>query len=43
MGQSGHFLSPHYRDQFDAYYNGTSFPMQFGKVKAEDTLVVTPR
>jgi penicillin amidase len=39
VGQSAHFLSRHYRDQFDAYYNGTSFPMQFGKV-AGDTLVV---
>lgn len=42
LGQSGHFLSPHYKDQFDAYYNGTSFPMQFGKVAAADTLVVRP-
>ncbi len=42
LGESGHFLSPHYKDQFDAYYNGTSFPMQFQKVVAEDTLVVKP-
>ncbi|MEI9814779.1 MAG: penicillin acylase family protein [Acidobacteriota bacterium] len=42
VGESGHFLSPHYKDQFDAYYNGTSFPMEFGKVTAEDTLAVKP-
>lgn len=42
LGQSGHFLSPHYKDQFDAFYNGTSFPMQYQKVTAEDTLVVKP-
>ena len=40
MGQSGHFLSPHYRDQFARYVNGVGVPMEFGKVKAEDTLVV---
>ena len=42
LGQSGQILSRHYRDQFDAYYNGSSFPMQFGKVEAEGTLVVKP-
>jgi penicillin G amidase len=41
IGQSGHFLSKHYRDQFDAYYNGTSFPMRFGKVEG-DRLTVVP-
>ena len=41
-GQSGHFLSPHYKDQFDAYYTGGSFPMQFQKVTAEDTLTFKP-
>jgi penicillin amidase len=41
-GQSAHRFSPHYKDQFDAYVNGTSFPMQFGKVEAEDTLRVKP-
>jgi penicillin amidase len=42
VGQSAHRFSPHYRDQFDAYMTGTSFPMQFGKVEAEDTLRVKP-
>ena len=32
IGQSGQFLSSHYRDQWDAYYTGHSFPMGFGKV-----------
>lgn len=41
-GESGHFFSPHYKDQFDAYYNGASFPMQFTKVTPEDTLTVKP-
>jgi penicillin amidase len=43
VGQSGHRLSRHYRDQWAAYYGGTSFPMQYGKVEARDTLVVTPK
>ncbi len=42
VGESGQILSRHYKDQFDAYYNGRSFPMQFEKVKAEDTLTVKP-
>jgi penicillin amidase len=41
-GESGHVLSRHYKDQWGAYYGGTSFPMQFDKVEAKDTLVVTP-
>jgi penicillin amidase len=41
-GQSGQALSSHYRDQWDAYYNGTSFPMQFGAVTAASTLVFRP-
>ncbi|MCU1336481.1 MAG: Penicillin amidase [Bryobacterales bacterium] len=41
-GESGHVLSRHYKDQWSAYYGGTSFPMQFDKVDAKDTLVVNP-
>lgn len=41
-GQSGHILSGHYKDQWDAYYAGRSFPMQFNKVDAKDTLVFEP-
>jgi penicillin amidase len=41
-GQSGHMLSSHYKDQWEAYYAGRSFPMQFNKVDAKDTLVFEP-
>jgi penicillin amidase len=43
IGQSGQVLSRHYKDQWDAHYSGRSFPMQFVKVEAKDTLVVEPR
>ena len=39
-GESGQILSRHYKDQWDAYYGARSFPMQFRKVDAKDTLVV---
>jgi penicillin amidase len=42
IGESGHFLSKHYKDQWNAYYNAHSFPMQFDKVTAESTLTVRP-
>ena len=42
-GESGHVLSKHYKDQWGAYYGGTSFPMQFDKVDAKETLVVNPQ
>ncbi|MDP2998657.1 MAG: penicillin acylase family protein [Bryobacterales bacterium] len=42
VGQSGQFLSPHYKDQWKAYDAGTSFPMQFGKIDAKDVLMFTP-
>jgi penicillin amidase len=41
-GQSGHPLSRHYKDQWDAYYRGTSFRMQFDRVNAVDVLNVRP-
>jgi penicillin amidase len=43
IGESGQILSRHYKDQWDAYYVGRSFPMQFDKVEAKDTLVVMPQ
>jgi len=43
IGQSGQILSRHYKDQWDAYYVGRSFPMQFEKVEAKDTLLVVPK
>jgi len=42
IGESGHVLSRHYKDQWDGYYNGTSFPMQFGKVDAKSVLEFVP-
>lgn len=43
IGESGQILSRHYKDQWDAYYAGQSFPMQFDKVDGKGTLVVTPQ
>jgi penicillin G amidase len=43
IGQSGQILSRHYKDQWDAYYVGRSFPMQFEKVDAKETLTVLPK
>jgi penicillin G amidase len=37
-GQSGHVLSSHYRDQWNDYYWGRSYPMQFGTVAGKSTL-----
>jgi penicillin G amidase len=30
-GQSGHLLSPHYMDQWDAWYEGRTFPLPFSR------------
>jgi penicillin amidase len=42
LGESGQVLSRHYRDQWDAYLAGRSFPMQFNRIDAADTLVFMP-
>jgi penicillin G amidase len=42
IGESGHVASRHYRDQWDAYYNGRSFPMQFRKVDVKSTVRFVP-
>jgi len=42
IGQSGQVLSSHYRDQWDDYYAGRSFPMQFRKIDAASTLKFRP-
>ncbi len=42
IGQSGQIFSSHYKDQWPSYYNGTSFPMQFGSVQAKNTLQFRP-
>jgi penicillin amidase len=43
IGESGQRLSGHYKDQWDAYYGATSFPMQFGRVDAKNTLMIKPQ
>jgi penicillin amidase len=43
IGESGQFLSSHYKDQWDAYYTGRSFPMQFQRVDAKSTLDIQPK
>lgn len=43
VGESGQVLSPHYKDQWEAYYTGKSFPMPFTHVEAKETLTVKPR
>jgi penicillin G amidase len=42
IGQSGQPLSGHYKDEWDAYYNGRSYPMQFKKIQATSTLEIRP-
>jgi penicillin amidase len=42
VGQSGQPLSSHYKDQWDDYYNGRSYPMQFRNVQAKSTLELRP-
>jgi penicillin amidase len=42
FGESGHVASPHYKDEWDAYYNGRSFPMQFKNVDARSTVTFVP-
>jgi len=42
LGESGHFASSHYKDQWDAYYSGKSFPLQFNKVDVKNTVMFVP-
>jgi penicillin G amidase len=42
VGESGFVASGHYKDQWPAYYAGTSFPMEFEHVDAKDVLRVKP-
>jgi penicillin amidase len=43
IGQSGHVASSHYRDEWDAYYSGASFPMQFRNVDVKSTVSFVPK
>jgi penicillin amidase len=38
IGQSGQPFSSHYKDEWDSYYKGTSYPMQFQHVDVKSTL-----
>jgi penicillin amidase len=42
IGESGHIASSHYRDQWNAYYNGESFPMRFAKPDVKSTVMFVP-
>jgi penicillin G amidase len=43
FGQSGQILSGHYSDEWDAWNNAKSYPMQFRKVDAKNLLQFRPR
>ncbi len=42
VGESGHRASPHYRDQFEAWYYGDSFPMPFRNAETGSQLKFIP-
>jgi penicillin amidase len=42
IGQSGQILSSHYRDEWEHYYAGESFPMQFRSIDATSVLRLMP-
>jgi penicillin amidase len=43
FGESGHIASFHYSDEWNAYYSGRSFPMQFRNVDAKSTVRFVPK
>ncbi len=42
FGESGRVASSHYKDQWEAYYTGQSFPMQFRKVDVKGSVRFVP-
>ncbi len=42
FGESGRVASSHYKDEWDAYYTGRSFPMQFRKVDVKSSVRFIP-
>ncbi len=42
IGESGHIASRHYRDEWDAYYYGKSYPMGFEKPEVKNTVRFVP-
>ncbi len=43
IGESAHFFSSHFKDQWNSYWTGQSFPMPFARVSAKSVLTVRPR
>jgi penicillin amidase len=43
IGESGHVVSRHYSDEWDAYYSGKSFPMQFNRMDVKSTVTFAPK
>lgn len=43
IGESGHIASLHYKDEWDAYYTGRSFPLQYQSVDAKSTVRFVPQ
>jgi penicillin amidase len=43
IGQSGQIFSSHYKDEWQAWYEGRSFPMQFEHVEAKSVLEFVAR
>ncbi len=41
-GESGYVASKHYKDEWPAYYVGKSFPMEFERIDAKETLRIRP-
>lgn len=41
-GNSGHFTSGHYKDQWDEYVAGRAFKLEFDKIEPKNTLRLTP-
>jgi penicillin amidase len=39
LGESGQVFSPYYKDQFDAWYTGHSFPMPFSDAAVNQAAV----
>jgi penicillin amidase len=43
VGESGHIASLHYKDQWEAFYEGRSFSMKFNRIEPKDVLRIKPQ
>jgi penicillin amidase len=43
LGESGQVASRHYRDEWNAWYAGTGYPMQFNHVDVKSTVLFVPQ